>query len=45
MRTMAGLTFFFMGIGTADSDNLLIPLALLAIGAILLRKDIGKNGN
>lgn len=45
MRTIAGLTLFFMGIGTADTENLLVPLALLIIGAILLRKDIGKNGN
>lgn len=40
MRTILGMTSFFIGIGSADSENLLIPLAFLIIGFILIRKEL-----
>lgn len=37
MRGIMGITFFLIGIGSADSECLLIPLALTLIGLILLK--------
>lgn len=42
MREKIGLGLLFLGTLTADSEWLLVPLALLIAGAVVLRKTIYK---
>lgn len=42
MRTFIGILLVMVGIGAADSENLLVPLVLIGAGALLLRKVVMK---
>lgn len=43
MRTLIGTALLMIGIAAADSENVLVPLALVVCGYIVLRRVI--NGN
>ena len=40
MREAIGMLLVMLGIAAADSEILLIPVALIAVGAILLRNEL-----
>lgn len=40
MRTAIGLAITLIGVMMADSECLLIPIAVVAVGIFLLRKEI-----
>lgn len=42
MRTIIGITSIMLGIGSADSDNLFIPVALLIFGFFMIRRELKK---
>ena len=45
LKTRIGLVLFTLGIVTADSEWLIVPITLVAIGAWLMRDIIGGNDN
>lgn len=43
MKTYIGLVLFILGIMCADSECLLIPIALLLIGAVMAKDMVGSD--